>query len=169
MRNRFKTLSIASLSLAALLASGIAAADVKIGTIRADELVSKSPQYKALETKMKADFERRANEMQAEANKLKSDLEQFRKEADTLSPQDRARREKDLNTRQIDFGYKERQFREDVQNRQRELTGEMMDQIKGVIEAVAKEKGLDLVLQDPVYASSNIDVTNEVLNRLGSK
>ncbi len=166
MRNVMKTF-IAVIALpAAVLVSAPVLAQTKIATVRANALVAQSPQYKALETKMKADFERRANELQAEGKQLEADLKKFQQEADLLSPQDRNAREKDLNTRQIDFGYKRKQFQEDVQNRERELSGQMMEEIKGVIAAVAKEKGVDAVLQDPVYAADGIDITDDVLQRL---
>lgn len=166
MRNTFKNL-LAVISIpAAVLFSGSVLAEVKIATVRANLLVAQSPQYKALEAKMKADFERRANELQAEGKQLEADLKKFQQEADLMSPQDRAAKEKDLQTRQIDFGYKRRQLQEDVQTRERELTQKMMDEIKGVIESVAKEQGVSVVLQDPVYAADGVDITDEVLKRL---
>lgn len=151
-----------------LLASAPALAELKIASVRANALVAQSPQYSALEAKMKADFERRASELQAEGKQLEADLKAFQQEADLLSPQDRAAREKNLNTRQIDFGYKRQQFQEDVQNRERELVQQMMNEIKGVIEAVAKEQGISLVIQDPIYAAAGIDITDAVLKRLGA-
>lgn len=83
-----------------------------------------------------------------------------------LSAADAAKREKDLTTRQLDLQYKQRQFQEDFANRDRQLTTEMMAKIKGVIVQVAKEKGADLVVQDPIFAADSVDITAEVLKRL---
>ena len=119
-----------------------------------------------METKMRADFERRANEIKAESKAFEEDVKKFQREADIMSPSDRARTEKELNTRRIDIGYKQRQFQEDVQRREQELTAEMLGKIKEVIETVAKKEGLDLVVQDPVYAADKIDITAAVLKQL---
>lgn len=146
-----------------------AAAQVKIGTIRANDVVRESPQFKAAEERMKADFERRAVELQGEVRKFEEDLGKFQQEADLLSPADRQRREQDLTTRQADLGLKQRQFREDVGNRERELFEGMMEKIRETIEAVAKAKKLQLVVQDPVYAEPSLDITDEVLKRLASQ
>ena len=115
---------------------------------------------------MKQEFEKRGKDLESEAKKLQDDLKKFQKEADLLAGADRAKQEKDLNTRQIDFNYKQRQLQEDVQNRDRQLTQDMRAKIQDVIVAFAKEKGYDLVVQDPVYAVDAVDITDEVLKKL---
>lgn len=146
-----------------------AAAQVAIGTIRANDVVRESPQFKAAEERMKADFERRAVELQGEVRSFEEDLQKFQQEADLLSPTDRQRREQDLTTRQADLGLKQRQFREDVANRERELFDGMMEKIRETIESVAKAKKLQLVVQDPVYVEPALDITDDVLQRLTSQ
>jgi outer membrane protein len=163
---RSKILITTAATLAAMMFAAAASAQPKIGTVRAQDLVQQSPQYQAAEARMKADFERRATELQSEGRQLQEDLRKFQQEADLMAPADRVQREKDLNTRQIDFGYKQRQFQEDVQNRERELFVELMTRIRDTIEKVARDQGLDLVLQDPIYASPGIDITDEILKRL---
>ncbi|ULQ46123.1 OmpH family outer membrane protein [Flagellatimonas centrodinii] len=138
----------------------------KIGAIRTSEVVLQSPQFKAASEKMKAEFERRRNELEASAKKFQEDAEKFQKEADLLSAADRAKQEKELNTRRIDIGYQQRQLQEDVQNRDRELTQEMQGKIAQVIEDVAKAGGFDLVVQDPAYASDAVNLTDEVIAKL---
>lgn len=151
---------------ATLLFAGAAAAEVKIATIRAGEIVSQSPQYKAGADKMKTEFDRRKNDIEAEGKKFQDDVKKYQKEGDAMSSADRAKTEKDLQSRQVDLQYKQRQFQEDLQNRDRQLTTDMTLKIKAVIEAVAKEKGIDLVLQDPVFASPAVDITADVLKKL---
>lgn len=166
MRNVTRILSAMTLACGALLAAAPAMAQTKIASIRAAELVQQSPQFKAGADKIKAEFDRRKNELEAEAKRFVDDAEKFKKERDLLSAADLAKREKDLSSRQVDLQYKQRQFQEDFANRDRQLTTEMMAKIKGVIMQVAKERGADLVVQDPIYASEAVDITAEVLKRL---
>jgi outer membrane protein len=166
MRNLTRILSVMALASAALLAAPAMAAETKVLSIRAAELVQQSPQFKAGADKIKAEFDRRKNELEAEAKRFVDDAEKFKKERDMLSAADASKREKDLTTRQLDLQYKQRQFQEDFANRDRQLTTEMMAKIKGVIVQVAKEKGADLVVQDPIYATDAVDITAEVLKRL---
>ncbi|HUP92076.1 MAG TPA: OmpH family outer membrane protein [Solimonas sp.] len=166
MRTSRHTLTATMLAAASLALSAPAFADVKIATIRASDLVQQSPQFKAGADKMKGEFERRKTDLENDAKKLGEDIKNFQKQADLLSATDRAKQEKDLNTRKIDFDYRQKQFQEDFQNRDRQLTQEMMTKIKTVIEQVAKEKGIDAVIQDPVYSSPAVDITADVLKRL---
>lgn len=164
-----KFLNIApALAIAAAVAftSTPAFAELKIITIRAGELVQASPQFKAGQQQMKTEFEKRKGELEAEAKKLGEDATRFKKEADVMSGEARAKAEKDLQTRKIDFEYKQRSFGEEFQKRDREMSEKLMGVIKEVVMAVAKERGADLVLQDPIYASAVVDVTDEVVKRL---
>jgi outer membrane protein len=163
---RINKLIATTVAAAALLFAGTAAAEIKIATIRATELVAQSPQFKAGADKMKAEFDRRKSDLEADGKKFQDDVKKYQKEGDAMSTADRAKTEKDLQSRQVDLQYKQRQFQEDLQSRDRQLTTDMTNKIKTVIEVVAKEKGIDLVLQDPVYASPTVDITADVLKKL---
>jgi len=159
---------IASVLAAGLLlaAASAQAQSGKVATIRAAELVQNSPQFKSGQVQMKSEFDKRKSDLETEAKKLGEDLQKFKREQDVMSADARSKMEKDLNTRKIDFDYKQRQFGEDFQKRDRELTESMMARIKEVVVSVAKEKGVDVVLQDPVYATAGIDITDDVLKKL---
>ncbi len=140
----------------------------KIAVVRSADVVRDSAQFKSAETKMKAEFEKRKNDLEAQAKAFGTDVENYKRDADTLSPDQRAKKEKDLNARQVDIQFAQRKFQEDLQNRDRELTQDMMGKIKNVIVAISKEKGITLVVQDPVYADDSVDITAEVLKRLNA-
>jgi len=161
-----KTMSAAVLGAAALLISSSAFADTKIATIRIDDVVQQSPQYKALNDKMKAEFDRRKNDLVADGKKFQADVEKYKKDGELMSAADRLKTEKDLASRQADLQYKEHQFQDDAQARQSQLAADMTNQLKTVIEQVAKEKGFDAVLPNPIYASASVDITDIVIKRL---
>lgn len=159
---------IPALSAVGLLIPGLASA-VEIGSVRAQEVVQQSPQYERAEERMRSDFEERASTLQGEARELQSEIETFQKEADLMAADARQEKEQELTTRQRDFQLKQQQFREDVSNRERELFEELMGEVRDIIEKVAREKGLDLIVSDPVYAKPSMDLTDEVLRRLSQQ
>lgn len=165
MRNPSRFL-VAALLAAPLAVAATPALAQKIATIRSSELVQQSPQFKAGQDKMRAEFERRANDLEAEAKKLAEDIKNFQKSADLLAGPDRAKQEKDLSTRKVDFEYKSRQFQEERQTRERQLFQDMMVRIKTVIEQVAKERQVDIVVENPVFVAPGNDLTDDVLKRL---
>ena len=156
------------LAAAACAAAAPAMADTKIASIRSPDLLRDAPQIKSANEKMKAEFEKKQKDLEVDGKKLEDDIKKFQREADTMTAQQRADTEKQLNTRKIDFDFKQRSLGEQVQAREQELRKDLSAKFAKAIEAVAKEKGLDLVVQDPVFANATIDITDEVLKRLNS-
>ncbi len=153
-------------AIAGLALTGAAQAEIKIGTIRANDVVRQSPYYKSAESKMRAEFDKRQQELESTGKQLAEDIKKFQRDADIMSPDERAKKEKDLSARQVDFQYAQQKFREDASARDRELTQDLMGKIKDAIQQVAREKSLDLVVQDPVYSQPSMDITDEVLKLL---
>tara|TARA_R110000787_G_scaffold78941_15_gene172460 strand:- start:3350 stop:3853 length:504 start_codon:yes stop_codon:yes gene_type:complete len=147
---------------------GTASAELKIVTIRAGALVQASPLFKSGQEKIKTEFEKRKSDLESEAKSLADDAKKFQREADVMSSEARAKTEKELQARKIDFDYNQRKFQEDFQERDRELSEKLTENIKKYVVEVAKERGADLVIQDPVYAAAGIDVTDEVIKRMQS-
>jgi outer membrane protein len=143
-----------------------ALAEIKIGAVRSADLADKAPQFKAMQDQLKNQFERRQNDLEAEAKKLQDDGRAFQKEADMLAGADRAKKEKDLTTRRIDLEAKGRQLQEDFNKARQDSFAKTMGAIKTVIDAVAREKNLDLIVENPVFAKPEIDITDDVLKRL---
>lgn len=165
MINLHKLVGILFLSMLGL---GTAQAEMKIVTVRAGDLVQASPLFKSGQAAIKTEFEKRKADLEGEARRLAEDAKKFQREADVMSSDARAKTEKDLQTRKIDFDYKQRQFGEDFQKRDRDLSEKLMSNIKEIVIQVAKEQNAQLVLQDPVYAAPGIDVTDIVIKRLQS-
>ena len=165
---RIVRLALISLAAATAFAAGPASAETKIAVIRTGVILHDAPQIKAADLKLKGEFEKREKDLQAEQTKLGDDIKKYQRDADSMSAQQRANTEKDLNTRKIDFDLKQRQFQEEAQNRNADLRRDVLDKVNKAIDEVAKEKGLDLVLQDPAFASDGLDITADVLKKLAS-
>ncbi len=163
MRNR-----VLFAALALFAAATAAQAETKIVVVRSADVVRDSNQFKAAESKMKAEFEKRKTDLETQGKAFGDDVKNYQRDADTMSADQRAKKEKDLNARQVDLNFAQKKFQEDLANRDRELTTDMMGKIKDVITAVAKEKGADIVVQDPVYSSATVDITADVLKRLNA-
>ncbi len=161
-----KTVMATAVALPLMLGAGSACAALKIAVIRSSDVVQNSPQYLAAESSIKSEFQKRKASLDAKGKKLAEDVQNYKKNADAMTPDDREKKENDLITRQNDLKYQEHKFQQDFQKRDHEMTQNLMDRIKSVITKIAKAKGYDLVLQDPVYSEPSIDITDEVLKQL---
>lgn len=170
MHTTKRFLTVLSLAGAALIAAPAAlaqaAAPTKILSIRSAEILQQSPQLKSFVDRMKKEFEQRGKDLEAEGRRLEEEFAQFRKDSAVLSATDYAKRKKELDSRRSDFEAKGRQLQEDMGMRERQLRAEMMSKIQSVIVQIAKERGADLVVQDPAFATDVVDVTGEVIKRL---
>lgn len=164
----------AVLPVALLAASFTASAQVapaagpRIAAISEPVLLQRAPQVQAANVKFKAEFQKREDELKAEAKKLTEDDKRYQRDGDTMSAQQRANTTKDLQTRKIDFDLKQRQFAEQAQARNGELQREVLEKINQAIREVAREKGLDLVVSNPAYAADGLDITGAVLDKLAT-
>lgn len=149
-----------------VLAAGSAAAASGVAVVQSGPLVRNSPQYASAKAQMKAEFEKRHDALQAKEQKLAQDFQAFQKNAEVMTPGERTKQQEALVNRRNDLMQQEQKFQEDFQQRDQQLTKQLMDQIKSVVEQVAKSDGYDLVVQDPVYASPKLDITDQVLARL---
>lgn len=145
-----------------------ALADVKIGAINFGDVVQKSPQYKAADAKVSQEFGKRKTDLESQAKQLNDDAEKYSKDRDVLSAEARNKTEKDLNQRQIDLQYAQKKFQDDFVAKNRDLTQQIVSQIRDVISQVAKEKGYDIVVSDPVFSMPSVDISDEVLKRLSA-
>ncbi|MDB5986856.1 MAG: OmpH family outer membrane protein [Nevskia sp.] len=160
----------AAIGVAAVLCclAAPAFAETKIAAINFEEVVNKSPQYKSADAKVTAEFGKRRTDIETQGKQLNDDAQKYQKDRDVLSGDARSKTEKDLQQRQIDLQYAQKKFQDDFVARNRELTQQIVSQIRSVITAVAKEKGYDLVVTDPVYATPAVDISDDVLKRLAS-
>lgn len=166
-----RTVHLTLLSVALLgsaLAAAPAAAQSKIGAIRTGVILRDAPQIKAADGKLKAEFATREKDLEAEGKKIQDDYKKFQREADTMTASQRASAEKDLTTRKIDFDAKQRTFGEHAQQRNAELRRDVFDQVNKAINEVAKERGFDIVVQDPAFVAPGVDITDDVMKRLGA-
>lgn len=153
--------------LAAALAAP-AAAESKLAVISTPALLRDAPQIRSADARLKAEFEKREKDLQAEGKKLEEDIAKFRREADAMSPQQRTAAQNDLNMRRTNFEEKQRTFAQQAQARNGELQRDVLEKINQAIDAVAREKGLDLVIRDPAYAAPALDITADVLKQLAA-
>lgn len=161
---------IPSLLLSALLAMGLLAstafADTKIGFVNTERVFRDSQLAVKAQKKLEKEFQTREQDIQKmtkQARDLQSSLE---KEALTMSEADRAKRQKELANLSRDIQHAQREFREDLNQRKNEEFGAVQDRARKAILEIAEKEKFDLVLENVIYASPKVDITERVLRAL---
>ena len=86
-----------------------------------------------------------------------------------MSDSDRRAKEADLGRMNRDLQRMQREFREDLNLRKNEELAQVLERANKVIQSIAEAEKLDLVLQEAVYRSPRIDITEKVLKALADK
>ncbi len=143
-----------------------ALAETKIGFVNTDRIFrDASPAVKA-QKKLEKEFGPRDQELQKMAKQLRDLQVKLEKEGMTMSEADRRNKERDLANLSREFQRTQREFREDLNIRRNEELAQLQERANKVIQSIAETEKFDLILQDAVYSSPRIDITDKVLKSL---
>lgn len=150
----------------ALLAVPAQADSVKVGFV-SQRVINESPQAAKAKKKLEKEFEQRDQELQKIAKQLQEMQSSLEKNAVTMSESQRHAKEQEFNELNRTFQRKQREFREDLNLRQNEEMAAIYERVNKVIKQVAEAEKYDLIVQEGVYVSPKIDITDKVIKALG--
>ena len=143
-------------------------AGAKIGFVSTERIMKDANPAKAAQAKIEQDFARRDKELQALNARLRSASEKLDKEAAVLVESDRARRQREIAELDRDFQRRQREFREDLNQRRNEELSAVLEKANRAIKEIAEREKFDLILQEAVYVSPRLDITEQVVKLLNS-
>jgi outer membrane protein len=161
-----KTLNTITLALAAALIAAPALAETKIAFVNAQRVVNESPQAKKAKQKIEKEFEKRDQDLQRLSKQLQTMQESLEKNAVTMAESERRAKEREFNDMNRDFQRKQRDFREELNLRQNEEMAAIFERANKVIKQMAEAEKFDLIVQEAVFYSPRIDITDKVIKAL---
>jgi len=160
------------LAVAALLAgvaAGASAQELKIGYVNSDRVLRDAVPAKAAQAKLEAEFSKRERDLTDLANRLKSASDKLDKDAPTLTETDRVRRQRELVDQDRELQRKRREFQEDLSQRKNEELGAVVERTNRVIKQIFETEKYDLILQEAVFWSPKVDITDKVIKALNAQ
>lgn len=152
--------------LPATMPAAAQSADIKIGFVNTERVFRDSQQALKAQKKLEKEFQGRDQEIQKmikQARDLQSYLE---KEGLTLSETERAKKQRELANLSRDLQHGQREFREDLNQRRNEEFASVQERARKAIVEIAEKEKFDLIVENVVYASSRVDITDRVLKSL---
>jgi outer membrane protein len=148
----------------------LAAAQAKIGVVNTDLLLQNSPQYRAAQENISAEFAPRQREIQALQQLAVTQEEKLRKDGATMSELQRTQAEKELRDNARSLQSKSEAAEEDFNTRRDEEMAKLQRVLREEIATYAKAQGFDIILVSGVgYATATYDVTQPLLEALRKK
>ena len=160
-----KYLVLASL-MSALFVTGVEANELKVGYVNTQRIFRDAPAAQKAAKKLEGEFSRRDQDLQKMAKQLQGLKENLEKNSVTMAESDRRNKEKEFGELSREFQRKQREFREDLNLRQNEENAAVIEKANKAIKQIAEAEKYDLVLQDVVWVSPKLDMTDRVIKAL---
>ena len=147
----------------------VSAAEMKIGFVNTERVFRESAPAVRASKKLEKEFAARDQDIQKLAKQFRDLQAHLEKENVTMSEADRRNKERDLANLNRDLQRAQREFREDLNVRQNEERAAFQDRVNKAIGDLAEREKFDLILQEAVFVSTRIDITDKVLRSLADK
>lgn len=161
------TLCYLSLTMALLAAAPASAQQFKIAVIDPNRIVEESPQYEEARQTLSTEVaEREADllDQQEAIDRLENKLE---RDGALMREEEAKRLQNDIRARKRRLRYAKAELQEDFALRQSELRTKLVKQVEEVVQQIAKEQNIDLIVSEGVvYFSERIDISADVVERL---
>jgi outer membrane protein len=141
----------------------------KVGFVNTERVFREAAPAKRAQQKLEREFAARNAEL-AKLEKQGRDL-QSELERDNVTMTVSVRREKERQLADVSRSFQrlQRELREDLNQRRNEALAGVQESATRVINQIAEQERFDLILQEAVFASGKIDITDKVIKALADK
>ena len=145
------------------------AEELRIGVVDVTKLLEESPQAEELRKRLDSEFQRRSKDLLAKQKQLKNLSDKLSRDGAVMSDAEVKQLELDVRTRRRQLKSASDEFREDLNLRRNEESQKLRRQLTEVIHQLGKDENIDLILDNAVYASARVNLTDKVLQRLNAQ
>jgi len=151
---------------AAALGAQAQVQSLKIGFVNTERVFREAAPAKRAQQKLEREFAARNAEL-AKIEKQGRDM-QSELERDNVTMTEAVRRDKERQLADVSRNFQrlQREIREDLNLRRNEELASVQERATRVINQIAEQEKFDLILQEAVFASGRIDITDKVIKAL---
>ena len=169
MTTNWRIGTLAAVAVLAGVAGAAHAQALKIGFVNTERVFREAAPAKRAQQKLEREFSARNAEL-AKLEKQGRDLQaELEKDSVTLPEAQRREKERVLADVSRNFQRMQREIREDLNLRRNEELGQVQERATRAINQVAESEKFDLIVQEAVFASTRIDITDKVIKALADK
>ena len=157
----------------AVAAASADAQTLKIGYINSQQILASSTEAAAAEQQFTREMQTFQTEVQTLEDEITGMQQRLQQQQLTLSPEARANREQQIQAKLQEYQTRTTELQQMADQRRAELVQPVMDRITVVIETLREEGQYSLILDvaagSIISADSTLDLTPEVIRRLGAQ
>ena len=147
------------------------AQSIQIGYADPEIIITYMPEYQNVQQQMAIEYRTSQEALQALAEDFQERLDRYQRQQPLLSEERRAEREAELAQLQAEIQNSAAAKDEELAVRQDEMMAPLLQQVQDAIDAIAQEKGLDIVVRSPALLYVNpdrvVNINIDIALRLG--
>ena len=156
-----------------MILSVSAMAEVKIGVVNIQKIITSIKQGKSVMTTLEKSFKSKQKELKKEEEGIKKLQVDYQKQSLVLSDKAKLKKETELRNKIQALQKKTMDYQKDIQKQEAELKKPILEKLKPIIDEVSEKMKVAMTFEitsSPlVYAESKVDITDEVIKAYDKK
>lgn len=162
-----KKLVLGLILLSGLLSANAIAAGLKVGVVSVERILTEAPQVDAVNTSMLERFGPQRDELQKGEQEITKLQENYKRNELVLTEDKLNELKKEIITKIQALKQKEAVLTQEVGTVRNQELAVLQQQVRGIIDDIAKKGKYDLILSEGVaYSSEKLDITDKVLDMM---
>lgn len=162
-----KKLVLGLILLSGLVSANVFSADLKIGVVSVERILTEAPQVDAVNTSMLERFGPQRDELQEMEKEITKMQENYKRNELVMTEDKLNDLKKDIITKIQLLKQKEALLTQEVGTVRNQELAVLQQQVRGIIDDIAKKGKYSLVLSEGVaYTDGKLDITDKVLEQM---
>lgn len=144
-----------------------------IAYIDLQRVIRDSKAGKAAKASFQKEFEQKRNIIEQKQKQLEQMRQEFIKNSSVMKPEARRDKASLIDEKEKELQRTREDFREDLQQRDLELTQKILKEIDGILKSIGKSGNYDIIFEKTeagiVYGSDSVDITDKVIQAYDKK
>ena len=155
--------------VSALISTNVFAADVKIGVVSVERILTEAPQVDAVNTSMLERFGPQRDELQKAEKEITKMQENYKRNELVMTEEKLNELKKEIIMKIQRLKQKEAQLTQEVGTVRNQELAVLQQQVRGIIDDIAKKGKYSLILSEGVaFSDPKLDITDKVLDKMKS-
>lgn len=163
----YKLMTVLVVTALLAFSPALASAQVKIGVVDVNDIISKSGEGKRIQDSMKRKMEEMGRPLEQRRQELSRQIEEFEKQKGVMKEDARKRKEEELQKKASDLQKSAAEADKNLSQLQERELGPVMKKLEAAVESVANDEKLDIVLPKAgiFVRNKSLDITEKVRAR----
>ena len=159
---------VCSVFLIMVSVTSLSAAELKIGVVDFNLVMSKSPQVETIRGKLQAQFADQLSELKKMSEDLQAKDEALKTNALTMTEEQRINASREIETIQTSFQLKQKQFQDDQKRAQQKEIRLVQGIVVKAINEIAAAESFDLILraEAAIFVSKAQNISDKVITKI---